>query len=182
MIVTETGQFIVVPKAAEEVQRIVSSLAGTRGLGIEPRGPSDAGPVRMRYSGDPTDYVDCGRVVSSVKTEQGERRYDFPASAPFMQYQIMNKGRLFQVERRMTLEAVVTLKLKTISPGRTRVEARADYNLTRQQTATAAGYAKPLALSDSVHFRSGESAMFPNAATRCEPTGRLESSILAGLR
>jgi len=151
-------------------------------MGVESRATPDPGTVQLRYSGDPAEFVDCGRVVSNVKTEQGERKYDFPASRAFMQYQIMTKGRLFQVERRMTLESVVTLRMKQVSAGRTRIDARSEYNLTRQQTATAAGYTKPLVLSDSVHFRSGESALFPNAATRCESTGKLEISVLAGLR
>ena len=180
VVITDTGSFVVVPRPAQTLQHSATVAAPQRGFALE--AASVGGGLTLHYSGDPQSLVDCGHVTSTVRTDRGDQNYDFPASSAFVQYQVMRNNKVFQVERRMSLDATVTLSFVPVSSGRTRVDARARYLLTRMQTATAPGYVKPLVLNDSVEFASGGSATFPNAATRCEGTGKLEGDALALVR
>lgn len=140
------------------------------------------GELQVRYSGDPQNYVDCGRVVNTVKTPQGDKIYDFAAASPYQQYQVMNKGKLFQVERRMGLTAAVRMAFNELEPEKTRVVAASAYNLTRDQSVVGGANSKPLLLNDTISFNSGETGTFPNAATKCQPTGKLEAELLGLLQ
>ncbi len=140
------------------------------------------GELQVHYSGDPQNYVDCGRVVNTVKTPQGDKTYDFLAASPYQQYQVMNKGRLFQVERRMGLTAAVRLIFDELEPEKTRVITAAAYSLTRDQSVVGGGNAKPMLLNDTVSFNTGETGTFPNAATKCQPTGKLDAELLGLLK
>ena len=139
------------------------------------------GQMQVHYSGDPKNYVDCGRVVNTVKTPQGDKIYDFAAASPYEQYQVMNKGKLFQVERRMGLTAAVRMVFDELEPDKTRVAAASAYNLTRDQSVVGAT-AKPLLLNDTISFNTGETGTFPNAATKCQPTGKLEAELFSLLK
>ena len=140
------------------------------------------GEMQVHYSGDPKNYVDCGRVVNTVKTPQGDKIYDFAAASPYEQYQVMNKGKLFQVERRMGLTAVVRMVFDKLEPEKTRVAAASAYNLTRDQSVVGGANAKPLLLNDTISFNTGETGTFPNAATKCQPTGKLEAELFSLLK
>ncbi len=142
---------------------------------------ADNGEMQVHYSGDPKNYVDCGRVVNSVKTPQGDKIYDFAAASAYEQYQVMNKGKLFHVERRMGLTAAVRMAFNELEPGKTRVAAVSAYNLTRDQSVVGAN-AKPLLLNDTISFNTGETGTFPNAATKCQPTGKLEAELFSLLK
>ncbi|MEO6021983.1 MAG: hypothetical protein ABIP64_02490 [Burkholderiales bacterium] len=139
------------------------------------------GEFQVHYSGDPRNYVDCGRVMNTVKMSEGDKTYDFPAASPYQQYQIMRKDKLYQVERRMSLEATVRMVLEAIQPEKTRVATASNYTLTRDQTVVG-GSARPQALTDTISFNTGETGVFPNAATKCQPTGKLENEILGLLK
>jgi hypothetical protein len=140
------------------------------------------GEFQVHYSGDPRDYVDCGRIATTVKFPQGDKTYEFAAASPFQQYQIMSKQKVFQVERRMSLDATVRLAMAASDREKTRVRAAATYQLTRDQTVTGAANVKPMVLNDTIAFNTGESGIFPNAATKCLPTGKLEREILSLLK
>ncbi len=140
------------------------------------------GELQVHYSGDPQNYVDCGRVLSSVKRLDGEKNYDFPAASAYQQYQVMRKGKVYQVERRMGLTAAARLMFNEAEPEKTRVSAVSSYLLTRDQTVVGGANSKPLLLNDSISFNSGETGTFPNAQTKCQPTGKLESDLLGLLQ
>jgi hypothetical protein len=136
------------------------------------------GELHVHYSGEPQNYVDCGRVVNTVKTPDGDRTYDFAAASPYEQYQIMRKGKLFQVERRMGLMATARMVFSELEAEKTRIAAASAYNLTRDQSVVGGANAKPLLLNDTISFNTGEMGTFPNAATKCQPTGKLEAQLL----
>jgi hypothetical protein len=141
----------------------------------------DDGVMSVRYNGDPVPYVDCGEVVANVKGPQGERSERFPGAATFKQYQISNRGKVYQVERRMVLTARTTLTFTSVDSKRTKVDARTVYTVTRDQTAVTPNE-KPLMLHDTISFNTGENGVFPNAATRCQSTGKMEKDVLAFLK
>ena len=140
------------------------------------------GELQVHYSGDPQNYVDCGRVLNTVKTPQGDKTYDFSAASAYEQYQVMNKGKVFQVERRMGLTAAVRLVFTQIEPEKTRVATASAYILTRDQSVVSGANTKPLLLNDTISFNTGETGIFPNAATKCQPTGKLEAELLGLLK
>ncbi len=139
------------------------------------------GLMTVNLGGDPMPYVDCGEIVATVKTTQGETASRFPGAVAYKRYQLTNGGKLYDVERRMALEARITLTFSAVDANRTRVDAKTAYSVTRSQIATTAKD-KPIQLTDTVNFYTGEAGVFPNAATRCLATGKLESDLLALLK
>lgn len=140
------------------------------------------GIIQLRYSGDPAGYIDCGRVTSVVTSAKGERNYDFPAAKAYQQYELQNRDTIYLVDRRMSLEALVSLKIETIAPSRSRVTLlTARYNVTRDQIARAS-HAKPLAVTDTISFQGMDGTTFTNAATRCQATGALEDEAMKILK
>jgi hypothetical protein len=140
-----------------------------------------AGTMTVHYSGDPLAYVDCGKVVINTKGAQGDTTFDFPAATAYKRYQLVNRGKSYEVERRMGLEARLNVTLESSGAEQTIVKAQSTYFVTRNQTAVAAS-AKPLVLNDTISFGGGESAVFSNAATKCQATGKLEAEVLGLLK
>ncbi len=140
------------------------------------------GELQVHYSGDPQSYVDCGRVVSSVKLPEGDKNYDFSAASAYQQYQVLRKGKVYQVERRMGLTAAVRMIFNEAESEKTRISAASSYTLTRDQSVVGGSNSKPLLLNDTISFNTGQTGTFPNAQTKCQPTGKLESDLLGLLK
>lgn len=140
------------------------------------------GELQVHYSGDPQSYVDCGRVVSSVKLPEGDKNYDFSAASAYQQYQVLRKGNVYQVERRMGLTAAVRMIFNEAESEKTRISAASSYTLTRDQSVVGGSNSKPLLLNDTISFNTGQTGTFPNAQTKCQPTGKLESDLLGLLK
>ncbi len=135
----------------------------------------------LRYSGDPMPHVDCGSITTRVVRAEGEASYTFPGAVAQQHYEINRNGSVFAVDRRMLLDAQIDVTFKPIDARRTRVAVGSMYRLKRDQTVQGRA-GKPLQFADTIGFTTGASATFPNAATRCEATGRLESLVLGWLR
>lgn len=145
-----------------------------------------SGLINVSYNGDPEKYIDCGRVTSYVKNARGERTYDFPGAKAQQQYEVMDNGWLFYINRRLSLEGRVNLVFEELSPTQTRVTANTRYVVQRQLTGTSAADGIPRSFSDSISFNSGSSSAFaPNKhgqATECVATGVLEREILSAIK
>jgi hypothetical protein len=138
----------------------------------------DSGLINVSYSGDPREFVDCGRIRSYVQNARGERTYDFAAASPNETYEIMENG-LYFVNRKMSLEGRVNIIVQATAPQKTLVTANTRYVMTKsvQIEGAAGGYKS---LSDTISFNSGGRATFPGAgqSTTCVATGKLERDIL----
>ena len=137
--------------------------------------------LRLRYTGEPREYIDCGRVTSKVKTAKGERNYDFAASKAYQQYELQRNDKLYLVDRRMNIDVRAMLVLESVAPAKTRVKLDSSYTVTRDQ-AVQGGGGQPFAMVDKINFKDSESATFPNAATKCRATGQFESDVMGLLR
>ena len=137
------------------------------------------GEFQVHYSGDPQPYVDCGRVANTAKLPGGDKTYEFAAASPYEQYQITRKGKLFQVERRMGLIATTRMSFDETELDKTHVKVNSAYTISRDQTVFGGGSNAPLLLNDTISFNSGETGTFPNAQTKCQPTGKLEAELLS---
>ncbi|MGB8855263.1 MAG: hypothetical protein WCC58_01165 [Burkholderiales bacterium] len=139
-----------------------------------------AGVMQLRYAGDPRNYIDCGKV--KVIPPSGAASYEFPAAIASQQYQINSQGKVFNVDRRMNLEAQIVLTLQALDATRTAARADTRYGVTRDQYVTPTQGGAPFNTSDSVNFMYNESATFPNAATRCTATMQLEAELMHVVR
>lgn len=137
--------------------------------------------LQLRYTGEPREYIDCGRVTSKVKTARGEHNYDFAAAKSYQQYELQKGDKLYLVDRRMNIDVRATLMLESVAPARTRAKLESTYTVTRDQ-AVQGGGSKPFSVVDKVTFAGTESATFPNAATRCRATGQFEADVVGLLR
>lgn len=142
-----------------------------------------SGFINLSYSGNPENYIDCGRVTSYVKNLRGERTYDFPGAKADQVYEVMNQAGLFTVHRKMSLEGRINLIFEELGPDRTRISANTRYVVARSILAQNTSGEIPRTRADSISFNSGSGASFPatsdGRATECVATGMLESSILA---
>ncbi|WAR44888.1 hypothetical protein [Methylomonas rapida] len=144
-----------------------------------------SGLINLSYSGDPENYVDCGRIISYVSNARGERTYDFPASKADQQYEVMS-GNLFLFHRKMSLDGRINLIFEELSPSETRVTANTKYVLSRIITVNGVSGGIPQTNTDSISFISGGNAAFAamsdGRATECIATGKLESEILQAIQ
>ena len=157
-------------------KRIVERARGS-GFGIE-AADEQRGEVRLRYIGEPRNYLECGTLESKVVTAKGEQHFNFPASKAYQRYQFQKDSVVYVIDRRMSVTILATLRLESLSPSRTRASVRASYQVTRDQSVTGGGR-KAFALTDTINFDGGARATFPNAPTACQATGTLERDALA---
>jgi hypothetical protein len=142
-----------------------------------------SGLINVSYSGDPEAFVDGGTITSLVDNARGPRTYTFPASKAYYQYEIVNKGDLLRVDRKMSLEGRVNVVLEDMPAGKTRVTANARYILTRSAVVTDIN-GRTNQASDTITFSSGQMGSFQDQskAKNYWPTGRLESDILSAFQ
>lgn len=169
------GAPIVIDKPREAVWRQLMASAPNSNFVVVEASPK-TWTLHLRYTGDPKDYIDCGRVRSPVKTAQGERVYDFAAAKAYQQYELQTGGRLYLVDRRMNIDARASVTLEALAQARTRASVATRYVVTRDQSVT--GNGKPFALTDTIRFGGQENATFPNAPTNCHATGQFEGEVL----
>ena len=177
---TVPNQPLVVDQARDTLWRQL--VSGTEKTSFVVEGANqNAWTLQLHYTGEPREYIDCGRVTSKVKTAQGERHYDFAAAKSYQQYELQRNDKLFLVDRRMNIDVRARLVLESVAPSKTRVKVDSNYTVTRDQ-AVQGGGGKPFAAVDKVSFGAAGSATFPNAATRCRATGQFESDVMGLLR
>jgi hypothetical protein len=140
-----------------------------------------SGLINISYNGDPEAYVDCGILESYVKNLKGERTFRFPASSANQQYERMDNGKLYFIDRRLSLEGRMNLIFKKLGENKTEITANTRYVLTRTGTIIQAGSNFSQQHNATINFNSNSSASFPNsiANARCQSTGKFEQDILS---
>lgn len=145
-----------------------------------------SGLMNISYSGDPTRFVDCGRLTVTVSGVNAKTQtLDMAAAdalyesvAPLPPYGL--PGRV-QVRRQMALEGRVNIIFEAVGADLTRITTATRYVLTRKLAATAT-----LPYSDTVGFNGNEKGVFPplgaNPPLECVSTGELEKSILSTIK
>lgn len=169
----------IVNKSRDNLWRTVSSALSQSRFAVTSV-DYKTGIMQLRYAGDPRNYIDCGKV--KVIPPNGGPSYEFPAANANQQYQISTQGKIFNVDRRMNLDAQIMLSLQALDAARTSVRAETRYGVSRDQYVTPTQGGAPFNASDSVSFMFNESATFPNAATRCTATLQLESELMQFVR
>jgi hypothetical protein len=141
----------------------------------------ESGIINVSYTGDPENYVDCGRIYSYVSNVRGKRIYDFPASRAHQRYEIMTDG-LFSIDRKMNLEGRINIIIEEIQSDKTLITVNTKYVLTKSGTVqNVQGTYRNF--SDTISFVSGQQGRFPgdrsHSGTVCQPDGSLEQQVLS---
>ena len=180
-----TDSFRVIDKPRDFVLDASIAKLGNQTFVIDNHDKS-SGLVNISYSGDPEKFINCGNVTSHVKEAGGQRDYDFPGAKAQMKYDIMNGNTLLHIDRKMSLEAHVSLDFMEINPNQTKVTANTLYVVRKDVTSTNANTAFHQSWSDIVSFKTRGSAPFGNevssaATTSCVATGELEREVLSAV-
>lgn len=153
-----------------------------RGYAVETADPS-AGLIRLRVTGDPEPYVNCGQVVSEVATLRYKiwRTYKFDAAAGHTAYEQIMDGNIWDVVRDMRMDTVVDINLKPVGRTQTRAGLDTHYQITRNLKFSNATHKPYEPINDTINFNYLSKGVFPNGvgtSTECWATGKLESKIL----
>jgi hypothetical protein len=93
-----------------------------------------SGLVNISYSGDPEKYVDGGVLNYEFSNLRGERKYSFPATQKFAQYELNYDGSLCVMTRRMELEGRMNILISEIDSSTSSVSVNTRYVLTMKIT------------------------------------------------
>jgi hypothetical protein len=148
-------------------------------------GSSRAGSVMtVLYSGDPRDYIDCGRI--SMWVAEGDTPKSMKGAEDKLQLARTTRKPDGRLERKLRLDSRTTVRFSQLPGGSTRVDARTRYVLTKEVNNFAFGGGKDgkdkwLGVTrETIAFNTGERGSF-SVGTTCVATGRLEQAILAGV-
>jgi len=168
---------IIVAKSKDEVWKTIVPNLGKSFFVINNL-DKESGIINVSYSGDPENYVDCGRIYSYVSNARGQRTYDFPASRGNQQYEIMDQGNYFRCDRKMDCQGRINIIVEESSSNQTQISVNTKYVLTRSVTLSAPGMRYQDQKSDSISLTSGQEARFQNDLL-CKANGRLEDEVIA---
>lgn len=144
-----------------------------------------SGLLNLSYTGDPARYIDCGQVHSYVKNARGERTYDFPGSRAEESYEVMQSGKLYLLQRAMSLEGRMNVIVEAVSTESARVTVSTRYIVTRKQAISMAG-GPSQTVTDTISFNTNSSESFPPSRdgqrSTCTSNGALETEILDAIK
>lgn len=144
----------------------------------------ESGFVNVSYSGDPEQYVDCGRYYSKVNTIVGPKVYDFPMASEHVTFFEQSSEKHIQAYNAMVdnqLDGRINIVFERSEPNKTKVTVNVRYLLNRTITLQGA-YGDTSVQHKRFAFNTG-GATSPTAQDRseCRPTGRLEAEVLQAL-
>ncbi len=143
-----------------------------------------SGYIGVSYSGEPRDYVDCGRLVT-VTTPPWRRKHSLgePRRAPKDQPP-SGAHDVPAASVGMSLEGRINLVLESLAQDRTRVTVTIVYALSRSEIADV--YRSTFQTHDTITLASAGRTAFPpdgsGQVIECVPTGRLEREVLDLIR
>lgn len=182
----EPKNVTVVPRSRDAIWQATIPQLGKKFFVINNLDKS-SGLINISYSGDPEEYIDCGRILSEVKNASGERRYDFAAAKARQSYEVVDPVYgYFAIDRSMSLEGRINLVFEEVSEGITQITVNTRYIVERKQVIKSLANRFPQTISDKISFNSNNGASFPlgtnSEAAACVATGALEHQILSVVR
>ncbi|SAK99908.1 hypothetical protein AWB78_05851 [Caballeronia calidae] len=140
-----------------------------------------SGLINVSYSGDPHQFIDCGRVAASFTNARGTQNYNFDGSIKDALYTQFASPNMINIIRQMNLDGRINIIFESPTPDTTTVTVNARYVVERRIQARAPNGAAD-ARRDEIAFSSNGRGDFPplgNAVpTACLPTGKLEQDVL----
>lgn len=128
---------------------------------------------------DPTEYIDCGRITSSVKNLRGERTYDFESAKASQQFEASEGGNLYGISRTVQLNGKINVFLTKLTDSTTSGRVNVRYVVTRQvQVRDVMGKEAP---PTTITFSFSSGGRGSGELMQCQPKNVLEASILDGI-
>ena len=140
--------------------------------------------MTILYSGDPRDYIDCGKI--SMWAAEGDTPKSMKGAEDKLNLARTTRKPDGRLERKLRLDSRTTIRFSELPGGSTRVDARTRYVVTKEVNSFAFGGGKDgkdkwLGVTrETIAFNTGERGSF-SVGTSCIATGRLEQAILAGV-
>ncbi|MHC4844343.1 MAG: hypothetical protein ACYTEE_11120 [Planctomycetota bacterium] len=137
----------------------------------------ESGSIIISYNGDPEEYVDCGRIYSSVEDLSGKRTYDFPASRNYKVYETYNNNIFLHHIRKLDLDGLMDITIEEIADDKTKITVNTEYVLTKFVTSVDVQGNK-ISFNKSISFNTGKSDVSPGGRV-CICNGTLEKEVLS---
>jgi hypothetical protein len=159
---------------ARELRERFAQTAAAAGLSVQPTA-GEGHMMLVTYRGEPKNYIECGNVVSVVKSGKGERRYEFPAASASRRYELIIDRKTLVVDRRVSLEVALKIEFVPARAQRTRIAIEPSFRVTRRQSVQA----KPsdFEIESSIGFIGTEGSPLPDSTAPCRSTGALEAEL-----
>lgn len=129
---------------------------------------------------DPTRYIECGQIESTVSSLRDRRSYVFPAASRYRKYETAENAKLFYVERQVNLSGEINIMFFNINDKQTKIKVNARYLVTKDISVLQAGTQIPQNFSSTLSFNTGGSSSDQTGMT-CRPTYELEQTIINGI-
>jgi hypothetical protein len=161
----------------EVSDRVSAGLVG--GAFVIEAAAQDPATLVVRYRGAPETYIDCGQFSSVFKTRSGQRKYTFAEASALQRYEVAMGPRVFNVERKLSLEADATLRFVALAGARTRVLMETRYRVDREQVLRSSS--NSIISQNTIGFTGKTKASFPDSQNECRATERFEAELLAAI-
>jgi Holliday junction resolvase RusA-like endonuclease len=136
----------------------------------------ESGFINLSYSGSPEKYIDCGQIDSYLSNARGKRRYVFPTSTGFKEYETMINGYLGFHKRKMELNGRINIVIQEEAPIQTRVTVNTRYVINKDiRSSNPQG--QSYHSNESISFNTNGSSTFQEGCTECCATGKLEQEV-----
>jgi hypothetical protein len=136
----------------------------------------ESGLINLSYSGNPEKCIDCGEIDSYVKNLAGERRYKFPASTEYKEYELMQGTTLYGFKRKMDLEGRINIVIQEISETQSLVSVNIKYIVTKNNLIYDM-QGRSENSSETITFNTNGHETFNQSKTVCYATTYLEKEI-----
>lgn len=160
---------------------LVSALSGT--FFVINNIDKDSGLINVDCSGNPEQFVDCGKIYSSIQNLAGKRIYNFPAAIAYKEYEIWTNT-LTPVKRKMEFSGKINIIVKEAGKEKTEIAVNTKYVILKTtQQLMAQNYGMYAATNwvtntDSASFTTKDkSGSFSVGDTTCKCNGKLEQMI-----
>lgn len=117
----------------------------------------ESGFVNVSYAGDPEKYVTGGELNFEFSNLRGERKYNFPATRAYAQYETMINGSLCFITRRLELDGRMNILVSEVDTTTTTVTVNTRYILTMNVTGTDAMGKSLQPHQETISFNTGQS-------------------------
>ncbi len=168
--------FVLDAPVPDALAQIVDALNGPR-FGITHL-DERTGLLTASYSGDPSPYVECGKLI--LESSRGQVR-EVPGAVRNLRYEVPigpSIEKIGVVTRDLTLDGYLIVRVSPGSAQTSQVSVSANYVLTRTNELEQSGESGRLADRSYVSFSTGENSQFADGgATRCQPNGEFEAAV-----
>lgn len=148
----------------------------------------ESGLLSIKFSEpDPRRVIDCGVYSTWVSNMRGRRDYSIDGAQPQAMFEEFGQGKIFGIERTVTLTGVVNIFVLAVDSSHTSVRINVRYvaqkrNVVHDRAAEIVDRASPAVLSSAIMFNSGEVGVDDNGSgTKCVSRFAIEKQLLEGI-